>query len=111
MSEEIIPVDTKPALSIIGSYGDDQGRRKTTEKVKKAEPIVDVEAVAQELNNTLRMMDTKIAFSVDRSTSRVVISVINAETQEVIRQIPPDDMLHLAARIKELLGVIFDATA
>jgi|WetSurMetagenome_2_1015567.scaffolds.fasta_scaffold554733_2 flagellar protein FlaG len=112
MSEELSSVETNAVVTGAGTYeGDQHQRNKPTVKIRKSDAPIDVEAVAKDLNTTLRMLDTKVAFAVDRSANKVIIRVVNADTDEVIRQIPPEEMLHVAARMKELLGVIFDATA
>jgi uncharacterized FlaG/YvyC family protein len=51
-----------------------------------------------------------IEFSYDRDIRRVIVRVKSSDG-EVVRQIPADDYLKLAARFKELFGVLFDEEA
>lgn len=44
---------------------------------------------------------------VDESTHQVVAQIVNANN-EVIKQIPPEEMLKIAARFRILVGTIFD---
>ncbi len=44
---------------------------------------------------------------VDPATDQFVVEIVNAKN-EVIRQIPPQDALELAARFDRLTGIIFD---
>jgi flagellar protein FlaG len=50
-------------------------------------------------------------FSIDDATKSLVVKVIDSETEKVIRQIPPEEILAIRARIQELLGAIFDKEA
>ena len=47
---------------------------------------------------------------VDEATNQVVVEIVNAEN-EVIRQIPPEEMLRLDALFKRITGIIFDQEA
>lgn len=69
---------------------------------------VSVEKIAAQLNELMRELDTKLSFAVDQTTNQIVIRVMNTSTNELIRQIPAEDMLRIAGRIKEMLGVVFD---
>lgn len=44
---------------------------------------------------------------VDKATERVVVEIVNANN-EVIRQLPPEDQLRLAALFDQLTGILFD---
>ena len=52
----------------------------------------------------------KLAFHVDDATKRVVISVIDPETNELIRQVPPEEVLQLAERLESVRGSFFSST-
>jgi len=67
-----------------------------------------VESVVKDLNDAVKMFNTNLSFSIDKDTGKTVIKVVDVATKEVIRQIPPDDVLRIAAHIKELLGILYD---
>ncbi|RJP23433.1 MAG: flagellar protein FlaG [Candidatus Omnitrophota bacterium] len=50
----------------------------------------------------------RLQFSRDKSTGRMAISIINAETQEVIREIPPENLLRVTEKLHQSLGLIMD---
>lgn len=60
-----------------------------------------LEAAVKKLNDYSQNMRRTLSFTVEESTGRTVISVYDAETHELIRQIPPEDTLNLAERIAE----------
>jgi len=69
------------------------------------------EDLVNELNDVMKAVHTQLSFSIDKDTKRIVVKVLDTDTQEVIRQIPPQELLRFSARIQELLGVLFDESA
>ena len=69
----------------------------------------DIEASARELQRLSDMVTGhKLQFNVNSETNRVVVTVVNASTNEVIRQIPSEDIQKIQARMKHAIGVLFD---
>lgn len=60
------------------------------------------------LNKTMTTYNTELRFKLDKESGEMQVSVINSETKEVIRKIPPDKILQIVAHIKEMLGLIVD---
>jgi len=112
MLSAITPVGSDSPPGPIGTY--DSGRN-SEQKLPVEKTLLSgklssqqVDALVKELNDTIRIINTRLSFSVDKVTKKTVVKVMDADTQEVIRQIPPEEMLRIAARITELLGVLFD---
>ena len=66
----------------------------------RAEQVQLVRAV--EAVNEARLFgeNSELTFSLDRETRRPVMKIVDRETQEVIRQIPPEYVLRLAEDLK-----------
>jgi len=64
-------------------------------------------AVAESLEEYMEILKTSIGFSINESTNTIVVTVTNKDTNEVIRQIPSEEMLALQEKMKELTGIIF----
>lgn len=47
-------------------------------------------------------------FGIHEKTNRIIIKLVDRETQEVIKEIPPEKTLDLLAKRMELAGVLFD---
>ena len=50
----------------------------------------------------------RLSFFVDDTTGKQGVRVIDTETEKVVKQIPPEEVLELAKRLKEQLGVLLD---
>lgn len=58
------------------------------------------EAVAQ-LNDFLRHERLSLEFSVDQASGRVVIRITDTDTDQLIRQIPPEEVMVIARHLAE----------
>jgi len=63
------------------------------------------------INDYVQNLRRDLEFTIDEATERTVIKVIDAETQEVIRQIPSEEVLALARSLEKAQGVILRAQA
>jgi uncharacterized FlaG/YvyC family protein len=52
----------------------------------------------------------RLSYSVHEDTNRVTVRVYDADTQEVIREIPPESKLDTLARILEVAGLLVNVT-
>ncbi len=75
-------------------------------------PKASLNELVAKLNERMQDIRRELQFSVDDDTGKVVIKVLNAETEEVVRQIPPEEVLSLAANLEANGGsLLVDATA
>ena len=65
------------------------------------------QAVAK-LNEILKDRERDLEFSVDEDTGRTILKVIHAESGEVIRQIPPEELLNIARVFIEGTGSLIE---
>ena len=70
--------------------------------------LKDVLEVAQ---NHFQVSGVNLKFSVHEATGTVTVDVTDKETGEVIREVPPHQVLDLMARIDEMMGILFDEKA
>jgi len=76
------------------------------EKVKEiAKEAVDF------FNKFVKKVQVDLKFSINETTNEVVIKIFEKGTDKMIRQIPPEAIIHLKERINDLLGIIYDETA
>ena len=63
------------------------------------------------LNAYVQQIKRELQFSIDAQTGVVVVKVLDAASNKVIRQIPPQDVLDLAHSLERIDGLIFRARA
>lgn len=77
-------------------------------------PAIDAESLesaVQDMAASVQHRQRALQFSVDESSGRTVITVLDKITAEVIRQIPSEEVLSLAARMRDGEGLLVEAKA
>lgn len=82
-----------------GRYEVENADEVSPDKVKKA---------IDEINHKIRPTHTSCQFSYHEKTNRITIKVIDDDTEEVIREIPPEKALDMLAKTLELEGILVD---
>ncbi len=78
-----------------------------TEKLEKRES--DIEAEVQELQRISDMLSgNKLEFKFSKELNKVIVKVVNSSTDEVIREIPSEDLQRIQVRMKQVIGILFD---
>ncbi len=70
-----------------------------------------VQEAVELINRLFDRSPVDLNMSIDEKTQSLVIKLIDRSTHEVVRQIPPEEILRLRQHLQELLGVVFDQTA
>ena len=94
-----------PRSSNNRSSAAEQPRKVLQKQTRSAEEIhKDVKAI----NEQLKSLDTSIRFSVDEKADEVVVRIVDKDSGEVIRQIPPESMVRLRESMKDLSGLFVE---
>lgn len=78
---------------------------------KGAQSVEGLRGAVDQLNKHLEDAQRSLRFSIDDNSGRTIIRVIDMETDEVIRQIPSEEMLVMIRNFSELTGKIYDEVA
>jgi len=70
-------------------------------------PVEDIKDTVRRLNELMAERERSLTFRVDEASGRTVITVLDATTREVVRQIPSEEVLALA-RALEVSGALLD---
>jgi flagellar protein FlaG len=84
--------------------GDQAATVKPSDKIdaKKLKEFVDA------MNKFVMAFDSKWQFNVYQGTDQVWLRIVDLKTNEVIREVPGEDALALAAKIRDFVGLLFD---
>ncbi|RKY56489.1 MAG: hypothetical protein DRP89_01235 [Candidatus Neomarinimicrobiota bacterium] len=72
-----------------------------------AKSDLDLPELVSRVNQFVHSFSTKLSFHFDDRVNRPIIKVINEETGEVIRQIPPEEMLARLRHLFDATGIVF----
>ncbi|OQC24905.1 MAG: flagellar protein FlaG [Deltaproteobacteria bacterium ADurb.Bin072] len=60
------------------------------------------------MNTQLNIMNRSIQFSIDESSRDIVVRVVDKDTGEVIREVPPESIQKLREKMAELTGLLVE---
>ncbi|MNW45191.1 flagellar protein FlaG [compost metagenome] len=61
-----------------------------------------------ELNEAIRSSEKMLRFKYNDKVKEVYVEVINRETQEVVTSLPPEFLIDLSIKMKEIIGLFID---
>ena len=79
-----------------------------------AAPTVDLAAVKEAIasvKDAIKPVGGALEFNIDQTSGRTIVRVVDLETQQVIRQIPSEEMVELARVLERLEGLLLDKRA
>lgn len=85
-------------LELPGARTDKAATATITDNTVKMEHL---KKAVEDANNAAKSANRQLNFSIDSTTERIVVRVINEASGEVIRQIPSKEMLDIAAHLAE----------
>ena len=108
----VSPVSSAPATEPVVNPGTSAAPapHAANAAVSQGEQRHRMEAVAQQLRDYLRSNGRDLEFRVDADTDAMVITVREAATGEVIRQIPNAEALHMRRYLDEWSGTFLNVT-
>ena len=68
----------------------------------------DVEHELEKLNETMRTFDRGLNFELHDDTGRHIVQVMDLVNDEIVREIPPEEVLDISAKINEMIGLVID---
>ena len=77
---------------------------------KPAISTQEVQRLVDNFSELAKRMDRELEFRVDEITGKTVVTVMERESEEIIRQIPSEELLVLAQRLKAGGGLIDELT-
>lgn len=70
-----------------------------------------LEKTLEQLNNAMQAWAIGMRFDIDEDAQRVVVSIVDSETGEVLRTVPSESVIRIAKMIVQLQGGAIDTHA
>ena len=97
--------------------GEEEKNTPLSEKADEAQMAVTPKVEPELVRDTIKQLGNlqfggrAIHFQYNDDIERVVIRVESPDTEELVRQIPPEEYLDFVSRFRELFGLLLDAVA
>ena len=118
-----LKIESNSAVGSVSTYstaGEGQARKNPEEK----SPVENVQANPQTFPGEKQLIDaiekankgfqttnTSLKFSIHEATKQILVKIIDSETKEVVREIPPEKILDMVAAMLERTGLFVDRKA
>lgn len=66
-----------------------------------------IEAI-ESSNEEMMIYDRRFEFSIHEGTKEIMVKIIDAETEKVVKEIPPEKILDMVAKMWEMVGLFVD---
>lgn len=102
ISKNTSAIDTKQAGEEGSGKNNSNAQNQMTPEQRTAQLKKAVEDINEKANNS------EAIFGIHDQTNRVTIKLINKDTKEVIKELPPEKTLDMIAKVWELAGLLVD---
>ena len=99
VQQTVLPTQQTGTGQQDGQQGQTQGRQPTKDEIKSA---------ISHANKHAHFGNTSAQFSYHEKTKRISVKIFDKDTNEVIREIPPEETLDMIAKMYELAGIMID---
>ena len=83
--------------------------RRPEEVSEQESRVVDNETLKKRISDLNRQLSsTECQYGVDEITQRVTLKIVDKETKEVIKELPPEKTLKMIAKVWEIAGLLVD---
>lgn len=81
-----------------------------TEQERNVLPIAEkviIDAI-EKANKAIMGANRRFEFSIHEKTKEIMVKIIDSDTNEIIREIPPEKTLDMVAKMCEIAGIMID---
>jgi flagellar protein FlaG len=78
-------------------------------QASRARPLASTTTLEKALGNVsaqVQMLQRSLHFSVDKESGEPIVRIVDTETQELIRQIPSQELLAIGERLRSTIGLL-----
>lgn len=100
-AEAVVPVEAVAATAALGDVRSRSGNDAQTLPADPEQRDRELQRATEDVNRYLAESHRALNFSIDRESGETVVKVMDTEKNEVIRQIPSEEVLALARRLRD----------
>lgn len=103
------PVDNVTLSVNAAEAKDGESNNQAGNEAEQKKPSVSAETIkkaVEEMNR--KMANSEAQFGIHEATNRVTIKIVDKQTKEVIKELPPEKTLDMIAKVWEMAGILVD---
>lgn len=110
-TQQLNIINTQPKTELAKEEIKTKSVSEITQKQQPVEKTVDeknfIESI-EKANEALNLRYTSLEFAIHERTKEIMVKVLDRDSGEIIREIPPEKVLDAVAKMWELAGIIID---
>lgn len=109
MQSSLQPVDNVTLSVNAAEAKDGESNNQSGRDAEQQKPSVSAEKIkkaVEEMNR--KMANSEAQFGIHEATNRVTIKIVDKQTKEVIKELPPEKTLDMIAKVWEMAGILVD---
>ena len=107
----VLPVDSFPGQKMERSQDAPRPiveRKQEAPSAREEIPREEVEKAADKLNRMMNVIEKRWKIGVHEDTNRIMVTIIDKDSGEVLNELPPKKILDLIASFSEMTGLLVD---
>ena len=106
---EILPgSETKERTNVKAEKAAKEEEKTVNSEDQKKQENIDISVAMERVAGTAKLFDRKIELEVDNEANMVIVKLVDNETDEVIRQVPPEELVELSKHATDLKGLLIN---
>lgn len=104
--EQNLALDATTAKVANAEKADAQGQENSGNAANQQATNEQIKKAVEQMNKS--MAHSTAVFGIHEGTNRVTIKIVDKDTKEVIKELPPEKTLDMIAKVWELAGIMVD---
>jgi len=105
------PADRRPPPKAVPAESSGPEKKSKERQTQPPPSVEDVRRMSRLLNKIVESLNWNIKVRIDQTHDRIVTQIVDPDKGEIIKQIPPQELLEIMTRVKELVGLLLDREA
>src|SRR5690606_23479915 len=107
-SKLVTAIENKPSTIPVSYRQNEIETQLQYDEAEEKITMEQLEKVVNKANEHIMGVNTQLQYRIHEGTDRIMVRLIDTESQDVIREIPPEKMLDLVAEIWKRVGLVVD---
>ena len=95
-----------PMLTVVQDSQQKESGRQMGQQTKEQPSNEQIKKAVEQMNKS--MFNSEAIFGIHEGTNRVTIKIVDKDTKEVIKELPPEKTLDMIAKVWEMAGILVD---
>ncbi len=95
-----------PMLTVVQDSQQKDTGKQMDQQAKEQPSNEQIKKAVEQLNRN--MINSEAVFGIHEGTNRVTIKIVDKDTKEVIKELPPEKTLDMIAKVWEMAGILVD---